>query len=216
MLEYLAYKILELHTPYSFRARLMRINWVDTDSGNKSFDKYGFVIEHKNELSARLGMEIAERMETASHYDLNRTQASIVTLYQYMIANTDFSLVASIPGEECCHNGILLSAESGEYFPVAYDFDWSGLINAPYATPNPRFKVRSVTARVWRGHCSVSSEINQTIALFLEQRQQVFNIINNQPELSNSMRKRTVKFLTRFYDEISDPRDVERKFIHPC
>ena len=216
LLEYLAYKILQLHTPYAFRARLVQITWVDADDDNKSYDKIGFVIEHKNEMSARLGMELVETMEKAKHSDLNRTQAGIATLFQYMIANTDFSLVASVPGEECCHNSILLSAESGELIPIPYDFDWSGLINAPYATPNPRFKVRSVTMRVWRGHCSVTPGINETIALYQEQRENVFALINNQSGLSESTRKRAVKFLTRFYEDISDPRKVQRNLNTPC
>jgi len=215
-LEYLAYKILQLHTPYAFRARLVQITWVDADDDNNSYDKIGFVIEHKNEMSARLGMELVELVGKVKHRDLNRTHADVATLFQYMIANTDFSLVAAAPGEECCHNSTLLSAESGELFPIPYDFDWSGLINAPYATPNPRFKARSVTTRVWRGHCTATPGINGTIAQFQAQRENVFALINNQQGLSDSTRKRATKFLTRFYEDISDSRKVQKDLHTPC
>ena len=52
-------------------------------------------------------------------------------MFQYLIGNTDFALSA-------LHNAELLGRENGDYWPIVYDFDFSGAVNARYATPDPR------------------------------------------------------------------------------
>ena len=45
----------------------------------------------------------------------------------------------------------------GHYVWVPYDFDWSGVVNARYATPDPKLDVRNVRDRVFRGFCRPGS-----------------------------------------------------------
>ena len=95
---------------------------------------------------------------SAKYDQLNKAQSALAALFQYMIGNTDFSMVASVEGEDCCHNGILLTGDSPGYYYVPYDFDFAGIVDAPYAEPNPRFKLRGVTSRLYRGHCSFNGD----------------------------------------------------------
>jgi len=212
--EYLAYKILELHTPYSFKARLLKTTWADTDK-NDEVEKYGFVIEHKNNLAKRNETKIAEIGGT-QHSKLDKKQASIVSVFQYLIGNTDFSLVAAIAGESCCHNGILLSKDDKVYVPVPYDFDFAGIVDAPYAEPSPNFSINSVTTRLYRGHCSVNPELSETLTLFQENKDAVLELITNQEGLSERERKRTLKFVNKFYKELENPEKLEAKFLKKC
>lgn len=213
--EYLAYKILELHTPYSFRTRLMKISWIDTDKDNKVDERYGFVIEHKNEVAARLGGEVAE--VTSTSYDvLNPEQASIASVFQYMIGNTDFSMIKGTPDDGCCHNGILVNTNDVGQVSIPYDFDFSGLVNAPYAEPNPRFKISKVTTRLYRGNCRFTDQVDASVALFLDERDAVMRLIDEQDGLTNSTRSRAAAFIERFYQDISNPRRVQTKFVKGC
>lgn len=212
--EYLAYKILELHTPVSFRARLLRINWRDTERNGRAEERYGFVIEHKNELSERLGLEPHD--DGTSYDALDSRQAAIVSVFQYLIGNTDFSLIVGPPDDSCCHNGILLGKSDEPLMAVPYDFDFSGLVNAPYAAPNPRFKIRKVTNRLYRGNCALNHEVASVAELFLSQQAEVEKLVQEQPGLSRQSRNRMASFLARFYADIGDPRRVESRLIKSC
>ena len=213
--EYLAYKILQLHTPYSFKVRLLKTTWVDTDKDDKGVEKYGFVIEHKNELAKRHHASMAEFTST-QHSKLDRKQASIVSVFQYLIGNTDFSLVKAIPGESCCHNAVLASKDDGVFIPIPYDFDFSGLVNAPYAEPNPKFSINRVTSRLYRGNCSVNPELADTITLFQQKKDAVFELVQSQAGLNEKERQRVLKFLNKFYKELANPSKLEAKFIRKC
>lgn len=213
--EYLAYKILEQHTDFSFRTRLMKITWIDTDDGNKVDEKYGFVIEHKNGLAARLGAEVAE-VESTSYDQLDHRQASIAAIFQYLIGNTDYSMINGPPDDSCCHNSILLTTDGKTHIPIPYDFDFSGLVDAPYAAPNPRFNIDAVTTRLYRGNCRLSDEAERSIALFLEKQPAVMQLIEDQEGLSRSTRGSVRAFVRRFYRDISNPRRVQRTFVKEC
>ena len=212
--EYLAYEILELHTPYSFKARLLKITWEDTDK-NEEVEKYGFVIEHKNNLAKRNEAKIAEFTSTR-HSKLDRRQASIVSVFEYLIGNTDFSLVKAIAGKSCCHNGILIWNEDGIYLPVPYDFDFAGIVNAPYAEPSPNFTITRVTTRLYRGSCTVNAELATTLTLFEENKDAVLELITSQEGLTDKERNRTLKFVNKFYKELTNPEKLEAKFVKKC
>ena len=71
-----------------------------------------------------------------------------------MIGNTDFSTLTGPGGANCCHNNRLFKGEQDRFLTsIPYDFDSTGLVNAPYAYPNPTIKLFSVRARLYRGFC---------------------------------------------------------------
>ncbi len=213
--EYLAYKILQLHTPYSFRTRLLKITWVDTDKKNQTMEKYAFVIEHKNQLADRLGVTVAE-IQGTRHSRLDRAQASIASVFQYLIGNTDFSLVKGAKDDSCCHNGVLVSKGGSAFFPIPYDFDFAGVVNASYADPNPKFRLNSVTRRLYRGNCSVNAELGTTISMFAQRKDAVFELIRAQKGLTDRERKRTLAFINKFYVELADQSRIKSKFSRVC
>lgn len=214
--EELAYRILNLHTPYSFRSRLMRIRWVDTDKGNDVDERYGFVIEHKNELEERTNL-VEPGLEKTSYDLLNSRQAAVTALFEYLIGNTDFSMIAGPAGEACCHNGLLLrEGEDGEIFFVPYDFDMAGIVDAPYAEPNPRFNLRSVTERLYRGHCRFNPDMEAAKTAYLDNQDTVMSLIENQPGLDKRNLKRVTRFMEQFYENIGDPKKFGKEITDEC
>ena len=213
--EQLAYKILQQHTPYSFRTRLLKITWIDTDKKGKRDERYGFVIEHKNEVAARLGGELVEVQGT--RYDaLNAVQGSIAVVFQYLIGNTDFSMVKGTVEDGCCHNGVLVNTPDLGQVSIPYDFDFSGLVDAPYAEPNPRFRISRVTSRLYRGSCQFNHQIDATVAHFLDNQDTVMQLIAEHDGMTNSTRGRSRAFVERFYEDISNPKRVESKLVKGC
>jgi len=213
--EYLAYRMLQLHTPYSFRVRLLHITWVDTDKNDRSVEKYGFLIEDEDELAVRLDASPVD-FNSTTHTMLDRRQAALVSVFEYLIANTDFSLIKAAPDETCCHNAILLTHTPDQYIPVPYDFDFSGLVNAPYAQPSPNMRIRSVTTRLYRGDCTVNEAIPDTVRLFAEKKNAVIDLVSMQEGLTDSMRKYALRFLDGFYEILDDQAAAEAMFIGEC
>ena len=45
--------------------------------------------------------------------------------------------------------------------PVPYDFDFSGLVGTPYATPPDQVPIKNVRTRFYRGYCSHNAQALQ-------------------------------------------------------
>jgi hypothetical protein len=143
--EYFAYRLFNALTPASLRVRLARIHYRDARRPERALTRYAFFIEHFETLGARLGARVAEdkRFEPAAADPL---ELGRLELFQLMIGNTDWSVVYG-------HNVVVLERTSGPPIAVPYDFDYSGLVDADYAVPSPKLRLRDVRQRLFRGFC---------------------------------------------------------------
>jgi len=213
--EYMAYRILQVMTENSFRVRLFRINYVDTE-GSKPMTRLGFVIEDNDDVAERNGMEVAKSKDI-THYDLDPQQENLVNVFQYLIGNTDFSLVKGEPNKSCCHNSELMTAsEWGPFIPVPFDFDFAGMVNAPYAQPNPRFKLRNVRQRLYRGHCRNNELLSRTFQQFIDKKGAIYGLIDELDWLGSRSRSDVTYYLNGFYERISNPKSVRSRFLNKC
>ena len=213
--EYLAYRILNTLTDISYRVRLVRVTYVDSEQKDDNRVRYGFFIEHKSRLAKRLDLpEISTSRITVA--DLAGPYSDLTSLFQFMIANTDFSPIAGAEGEDCCHNSTLFGKEGEPIYAIPYDFDMSGMVDAPYAEPNPRFRIKRVTQRLYRGRCAYIDNLPASQQLFQENRDRIYEMIDQQPELTDSTRKKVRKFIDRFYEVIDNPKKVRREITSQC
>ena len=213
--EYLAYRILNTLTDISYRVRLARVTYVDSERNDEDRVRYAFFIEHKNRLSKRLGLaEISTSGIKVA--DLEGPYSDLTSLFQFMIGNTDFSPVAGAEGEDCCHNTTLLGNEGEAIYAIPYDFDMSGLVDAPYAEPNPRFRIKRVTQRLYRGRCAYNDNLQTSIQLFQDNRDAIYELIGQQEQLEDSTQKRVSKFVDSFFDVIDNPKKVKREITSQC
>ena len=139
--EYLAYRMFNALTPTSFRVRLLDVTYVDSASPSDEQRTFAFLIEDEERFAARAGMERAEVPATTLEA-LDPAFLNLVSMFEYLIGNTDFSPITGPPGDTCCHNTVLLRDAAGVLYPVPYDFDMSGMVDAQYARPDPRLEDR--------------------------------------------------------------------------
>ena len=160
--EYLAYRVLNALTDLSYRVRLVRVTYIDSENKHDDRTQYAFFIEHKKRLSKRIELPgiTVSRIKTEQ---LEGAYSDLTSLYQYFIGNTDFSPIAGAKGEDCCHNSTLFGNEGEPIYSMPYDFDMSGFVDAPYAEPNPRFKIRSVRQRLYRGRCAHNGHLDDSL-----------------------------------------------------
>jgi len=147
--EYVAYRIFNLLTDTSFRVRLLRTTYKYTDK-DLQIQRYAILIEHKKRIEKRLGAKTTE-IQKARINNLRRPDLNLASVFHFLIGNTDYSPVAAAPGEDCCHNQIMFTREGEPNYTIPYDFDQSGLVDAPHARPNERFDLRTVRDRLYRG-----------------------------------------------------------------
>jgi hypothetical protein len=110
----------------------------------------------------------------------------------------------------------LFASEAGAIYAIPYDFDMSGLVDAPYAEPNPRFRIKRVTQRLYRGRCAYNDNLQTSIQLFQDNRDAIYDLIGQQQQLDDSTRKKVSKFVDRFYDVVDDPKKVNREISSQC
>jgi hypothetical protein len=92
----------------------------------------------------------------------------------------------------------------------------SGLVDAPYAEPNPKFRIRRVTQRLYRGRCEYIGNLETSVQLFLDRRDAIHGLFEDQQQLQESMRKKSLKFIDRFYDVIENPKKRQREIESRC
>jgi len=213
--EFLAYRLLNVITDKSFGVRLLQINYLDTEVA-KAMTRFGFVIEDDDAVAARNGMRPIKTGNISSD-DLDRRQQNLVSVFQYLIGNTEFSMTIGEPDEGCCHNTDLLSATDGPPFtPLAYDFDFAGIVNAPYAQPKPRYKLRNVRQRLYRGVCSNNELLPDTFQRFIDKKAAIYGVVDDLAFLSSKSRRSVTRYLNLFYKSIGKPKSVTASFIKKC
>jgi len=213
--EYLAYRMLHELTPKSFAVRLMRITYVNIEN-QKSRTKLGFVIEDGDAVAKRNGMKLAKVGLVTRDY-LEPEQESLIHVFEYMIGNTEYSVMRSEPDKDCCHNIDLMAPKGVSlYTPLAYDFDFAGLVNAPYAEPNPRYRLPTVRVRLFKGQCKYDEQLQNTIQYFHEKKDRLYEIIDEQDLLTSVTAASVRKYIDTFYERIAEPADVEKWLINKC
>jgi len=213
--EYLAYRILNAVTNMSFRVRLLRVTYVNNEVTGGGQVRYGFLIEHKNRLAKRYDLKDLE-IERTTVASIQADRLNLTSVFAFLIGNTDFSPIAGPPDDDCCHNYVLFGNDVDPVIAIPYDFDQSGFVDAPYASPNQRFRIRSVRQRLYRGRCVNNEHVPASLRRFRDRRDSIYALINEQEGLYPRVRENLVRYIDKFYDLIDDPKKVERKIIKKC
>jgi len=213
--EYLAYRILNTVTNMSFRVRLLRVTYVNTEKDGGGQVRYGFLIEHKNRLAERYDLKDLEIPRTTVAA-IKPDRLNLTSIFEFLIGNTDFSPIAGHPDDECCHNYVLFGNNVDPIIAIPYDFDQSGFVDAPYAIPNEQLHIRSVRQRVYRGRCVNNKYVENSLQKFRDNRAAIYAVIEEQEGLDSRVRKSLVRYVDDFYELINDAKDVENRIIDRC
>jgi hypothetical protein len=217
MLEYLVYRSYGVIAEPALRVRLVRVRFQESEKPSKDGARYAFFIEDIGEAAARSGGAWLD-IQSQRISDLDAMQLTVMTLFQYMVGNTDWSAVKGRPDDRCCHNVAVFGEESGHLNTVVpFDFDQTGLVNPPYAAPpDPSLGIKRVTDRRYRGLCEHNHELPAAITLFNEKRPQLEALFRSDDLPYAKSRERALKYISDFYDTINDARKLEKKILKAC
>jgi hypothetical protein len=219
ILEMLAYRMYNLINDMSFRVRPLQITYVDSDSGHSDEPRFAFLIEDDSDVADRFELKKL-RIPKLGLSQMDAKTSSEFSLFQYMIGNVDWAALKGPDPKECCHNVKLIGPrpfEDGDIaYPLPYDFDSSGLVDADYAAPPAGLPIKYVTQRLFRGYCAHNETMEDARLLFLEREQAIYGLVDSETRLSEKSRKQTNRYLEKFFKTIRDERDFEKEIIRQC
>lgn len=194
--EYYVYKLYELFTERSFKTRLLRVKYKDSRGKRKTIERYGFIIENEKDFAKRIHAHPFE-INQLHPRNCDKTTTKSLAIFQYMIGNKDWSVAKQ-------HNVKLFvpAANSGESrpFPVPYDFDYSGLVNAHYAEVSDILPIEEITDRYYLGYCGNEEAINYTLADFKKKEEVVLNVFSEDKLLDEKEKEEALEYLKAFYN----------------
>ena len=215
LLEYAAYRMFNLISPLSYRVRLATVDYAEPD-GRPLASRYGFFIEDTGDMARRNGLQQARTGDRVPSAQIEPRQAARVAMFQYMIGNLDWSMRAGPQGEGCCHNSRLLSGQGAALIPVAYDFDYSGMVDAPYALPPEQIPVRSVRIRYYQGYCRHNQQALAAAAELRSRRGAIEAAFAQIPGLEERTKAKAINYLGGFFADIATDDSVRSKILKKC
>lgn len=215
LLEYAAYRMYNVLTPRSFQVRLASIDY-RTPDGRPVVDRLGFFIEDLDDVAKRNGTRELHAPDRIPVANLSPADAARYALFQHMIANHDWSMRAGPVGDDCCHNAKLIGTLGpGTVIPIPYDFDFSGLVSAPYAEPPVELRIGSVRQRFYRGYCMHNPQAAAAAAQMRSQRPAMIAALSQVPGLEDRTRARATAFMDGFFGDIASDAGVG-KLLNRC
>jgi hypothetical protein len=214
--ESLAYQIYNLITEYSFRIQPMMIKYQDSEK-NDSITRFGFLIEDADEMAERNDLKKLT-VRQVPHKRLDTLETSNLSLFQYMIGNLDWSAMGGPDEDKCCHNGKVIGKSENENpkYAIPYDFDASGLVDAHYAVPPDKLRVRNIRQRLYRGFCNHNETLPQAVAKFNEKKPDIMALFKDNTHLTDKNRKNAIKYIEDFYKILNDPKRFKREITDKC
>ena len=190
--EYLAYRLYNFISPFSFRVKLARVTLIDTRDTSRHFIKYGFFLEDEEQLENRLHGTLLDTpvINTAA---FDREALLRFFVFQYMIGNTDWSF-----GNQ--HNVKMLKTATGKVVPIGYDFDYAGIVAAPYAIPHESLPIKSVKERYYKGIDCSTSEIQQLNEYFLAHQTTLAHFSDAFPFMEKDAHRDVALYLKIFFN----------------
>ncbi len=213
--EHLLYRAYNLLTDRSYRVRLVEVTYVDSAQTRDHATYYAFFIEAKETMAKRNGF-VAIEVPKVDVDDLDRGDVNRLEVFEYMVGNTDWSTIRGAANDDCCHNTTPIRGDNGAVVSVPFDFDLSGAVGAPYATPNPDLGIRSVYQRLYRGYCGSEAQLESTLQIFRSRKEDIYALYKGEPRLDTWRVNQMIDYLDEFYATIEDPGKVERSLTRKC
>ncbi len=208
--EYLVYKLYNLISEKSFRARLAQVEFEDSLHQRKNEMHYCILLEDEKQVAERNRASLLNK-KLVPMEKTNIPQFTKMAVFEYMIGNTDWSV-------PYLQNIKLIVKDSAGYpYTIPYDFDHAGIVNAPYAGAAAELEISSILERVYRGYCNNDQlSFAETFELFNQLKNDFYKVYTDCPLLNSKYKKFVTKFLDDFYKTINNNKAVDAEFKKPC
>jgi hypothetical protein len=206
--EYALYRVFNAVTDTSFRARLAHVTYIDTTRAD-TVVRYGILIESDDALGQRLGAAVVDQHRVHDAVT-DPAYMTLVALYQYLIGNTDWSVWGQ-------HNiQVFSDTATHKLFAIPYDYDFSGAVGAPYASPPEQLPIKTVRERYYRGYCQPDSILAGAVARFRASKDSIYAAVRAVSALDERDRRSMLSYFDDFFRTIESSTLIKREFVQRC
>ncbi|PWT97437.1 MAG: hypothetical protein C5B52_13820 [Bacteroidetes bacterium] len=211
--EYLCYTIFEVISPYSIKSRLANIDITELrNRKSKTYKVKAILLEDMGKMAKRMH---AKETKTSSMNPtlFDDTSCLRFDLFQYLISNTDVSSAYE-------HNSKVIY-KNPKYIPVPYDFDMSGVVDAPYAVVSKigdvQLPIDNVRQRYYRGYCRPDSLTEFIRQEFISKKDKILGCTDELNGLLSEKEIREIRsYLAEFFDILVDDKSFKRQVLSTC
>ena len=207
--EFLAYKLYQIVSPVSYQVHLVRVHYLNKDGTTAHPPTIGFVVEHSEELVSRVEGKCIKAPSISQH-SVDQEWMLKVALFQYMIGNTDWFVRTRHNLEFIVLPGYSLMVT------IPYDFDYSGLVSAPYATHHESIKLPIVLLRYYQGRCAPADTVMKVVNEFVLKKHEFLAM----PSMIYGLNERSARFtrdyLQDFFSILEDPKKLDFHILRHC
>lgn len=210
LLEYAAYRMLNVLTPQSFRARLASATYADAKSGRTISTHNAVFVEDDDDVAAWMeGRSVA--LTGLQFKDFDQASLNLVSMFEYLLGNPDYSV-------SFMHNVRMVQTPAGVRYLIAWDFDFTGFVDPRYDSPMQQVRdvIASARVRKYLGPCHTAEEWEPTLRAFREKRTELLAAVDGLPGLDEAERRRVDAYLGEFFTTIGSAELVKREFIDTC
>src|SRR5262249_8534812 len=182
-----------------------KVSYVDTSNTKTPPTRYGMFLEDDGDVAKRMEGRTVD-LQRVLFKDVDADTLSTAMVFEYMIGNTDMSIVA-------LHNIRLVQTPDRTLYTVPYDFDITGLVHPPYAIPSRQLPIKSVIDRLYRGPCRPQEQVDPILANFNAKKDQVFGLLDQIQGMDKASKQDAKDYFDSFYSAVKGTKDVKRIFV---
>jgi hypothetical protein len=202
----------EIITTDCFESRIVNVDFTVRGKKTKTYQIKGILIEDVAKTAKRISGKVSTHPNVVPTA-LNDTAALRFDLFQLLISNTDFS-----KGYQ--HNSKLIYRNT-EYIPLPYDFDMSGVVDAPYAVVSKvgedQLPIESVTERYYRGYCASKETTEFVRGEFISKEEKLLSLPDKlKGYLSDKDIEHIKSYLKEFFDILKNDNSFQREVLSRC
>ena len=188
MREYMTYKIYNIITPFSLKVKLVSIIYEDINGSSQPITKSAFLIEDIDHLAKRNKMKEYEKV---INYDsLNRENAIQLSIFQYMIGNSDWIVQMS--------KNLKFVSDGESIIAIPYDFDYTALVGTDYSLDgNSTFL--STPERDYKGACFTTKDLENDIIKYKDKKKEIMKLISSSKVLDYNSKQHMKLYISEFY-----------------
>ena len=209
LLEEHVYRAYQTLTDASFRTRLVRLTYRDLEDDGDGLTRWAFLIEDDDALAARVMGEVVDR--EGIHPDAtDRHPVATLSVFHWLVGNTDWTVSTLHNTRIVYRHDVAMAIARGDtragaspLVAVPYDFDWSGVVDAPYAEPDAQLRIRSVRDRKFLGFCRPALEADAAVRAVSSRRAEILSVFAGSPHLDADTAEDAVDYLEDGFDEIA-------------
>ncbi|NNF33635.1 MAG: hypothetical protein HKN68_05980 [Saprospiraceae bacterium] len=186
--------------------RAFRIDIVLMEEGKEKNHFVGIIVEDEAEYARRKNAIIVEKgkLRAAS---LERVPFLKMDFFQYMIANTDWSIANK-------HNVEMVKLpDLQRVVSLPYDFDYSGFVGQRYAVPHESLPIESVHDRYFFSYKVSDAEFNAMVNYYASMEDEINAIIDGATYMKEKTIKQSKEYLESFFKALKNPDRMKKRML---